>query len=313
MSKARAKTIKLLLYEGDLTGVIKLEDDSWTYSGVLYNAPRNSVVKLLATDACKRAGVYMLLSKNKVYVGKSNDLARRINDHILGKDWWTSVLVLTSASEKLKATGISYLEATLIDKAKQLHCLDCDNKNGGDATLPDEFEKVALDQYLEEALFYMELIGIKIFSEKLKDHNVLIDTSDIATRLCYGKRAKTDAVKFLTDKGMVLPDNNSITYATKQPNSMECWANPLTSQLEKNWMLILNNTIIGELIILVVPGNTLHLRSQSDNGLKTRPDKPNKIQLKIDLDSLIDKISGTDFSPYVSKTVGYRPDNGIGK
>lgn len=306
MSKAKAKTIKLLLYEGDLTGVIKLEDDSWTYSGVLYNAPRNSVEKLLATDACKRAGVYMLLSKQKVYVGKSNDLARRINDHILGKDWWTSVLVLTSASEKLKATGISYLEATLINKAMQLHCLDCDNKNRGDATQPDEFEKVALDQYLEEALFYMELIGIRVFSEDNNQHNVLIDTSDIATRLSYGKRAKSDAVEFLRDKGMVLPANNSITYATKQPNNMECWANPLTSQLEKDWILILNNTVIGELIILSIPANTLHLYDQAVSGLKTRPDKPDLIQLKIDLESLIDKISGTDFSPYVAKTVGYR-------
>jgi len=30
VSKAKAKTIKLLLYEGDLSGVIRLEENSWT-------------------------------------------------------------------------------------------------------------------------------------------------------------------------------------------------------------------------------------------------------------------------------------------
>lgn len=306
MSKAKAKTIKLLLYEGDLTGVIKLEDDSWTYSGVLYNAPRDSVDKLLVTDACKRAGVYMLLSKQKVYVGKSTDLARRINDHILGKDWWTSVLVLTSAPGKLSSTGISYLEATLIEKARKLNCLDCDNKNKGDSTLPEEFEKVALDLYLEDAFFYMELIGINIFNEDKRNQNSLFNISDIATRLTYGKKAKTDAVKFLKTKGFSLPHNTDINYATKQPDSKECWANPLTTQLEKNWMLILNNTTEGELIILTIPAKTLHLHDPTGKGLRTRSDKTNQINLRINLETLIDKTSGIDFSPYLTNRVKYR-------
>jgi len=306
VSKAKAKTIKLLLYEGDLTGVIKLEDDSWTYSGVLYNAPRDSVDNLLVTDACKRAGVYMLLSKNKVYVGKSTDLSRRINDHLFGKDWWTSVLVLTSAPGKLSPTGISYLEATLIEKARKLDCLDCDNKNKGDSTPPEEFEKVALDQYLEEALFYMELIGINVFNEDKRKQGNLFNIGDVATRLSYGKKAKADAIKFLKDKGIILPPNNDINYATKQPDNKECWVNPLTTQLDKNWVLILNNTMKGELIILTIPVGTFHLLDSTGEGLRTRADKENQINLKINLETLIDKASGTDFSPFLTERVRYR-------
>lgn len=53
MANAKAKTINLLLYEGDLEGVISIEDSSWN-SGELYSAPRDSVSELLETDACKK-------------------------------------------------------------------------------------------------------------------------------------------------------------------------------------------------------------------------------------------------------------------
>lgn len=46
MADAKAKTINLLLYEGDLEGVISIEDSSWN-SGELYSAPRDSVSELL--------------------------------------------------------------------------------------------------------------------------------------------------------------------------------------------------------------------------------------------------------------------------
>ena len=42
MSSAKAKTINLLLYNGDLSGVISIENSSWN-SDELYSAPRKSV------------------------------------------------------------------------------------------------------------------------------------------------------------------------------------------------------------------------------------------------------------------------------
>ncbi len=76
MPNAKAKTINLLLYEGNLDGVISIEDSSWN-SGELYSTPRDSVSDLLETDACKKYGVYLLLSKDKVYIGQSSDFLMR--------------------------------------------------------------------------------------------------------------------------------------------------------------------------------------------------------------------------------------------
>ena len=113
MSEAKQKTINLLLYDGDLSGVISMEASSWN-SGELYSTPRESVDDLLKTDACKKSGVYLLLSKNMVYVGQASDLAKRITQHKVGKDWWESVVILTAKDNSLTHSDIDYLEATLM-------------------------------------------------------------------------------------------------------------------------------------------------------------------------------------------------------
>ena len=96
MADAKAKTINLLLYEGDLEGVISIGDSSWN-SGELYSAPRDSVSELLETDACKKYGVYLLLSKSMVYVGQSSDLSKRITQHTVGKEIRRGILVQPKA------------------------------------------------------------------------------------------------------------------------------------------------------------------------------------------------------------------------
>ena len=178
MADAKAKTINLLLYEGDLEGVISIEDSSWN-SGELYSAPRDSVSELLETDACKKYGVYLILSKSMVYVGQPSDLSKRITQHTVGKDWWESVVILTTKDDSLTHSDIDYLESVLIDKAFKINRPDCDNKNKGNNPKVSKFQKVVLDQYLEEALFLMHLIGITVFSDKKS--GTLINTIDTKT------------------------------------------------------------------------------------------------------------------------------------
>lgn len=191
----------------------------------------------------------------------------------------------------------------MIEKASNLKCLDCDNKNRGNPVNVDEFTKVALEQYLEEALFYMELIGITLFNENNAASNALFDTMDISTRLSFGKLGKADAIRFLEEKGISLPGSREINYATKQPDKKEFFMNPRIEQLERNWVMILNNTITKELVLLKIPAGTLHIGGQS--GLVPRPDRPELINLRIDLETYIDSVSSVDFSPFIIQTVRY--------
>lgn len=295
MADAKAKTINLLLYEGDLDGVISIEESGWN-SGELYLAPRESVSELIETDACNKYGIYLLLTKNMVYVGQYSDLSKRITQHLSEKDWWESVLILTTKDDSFKHTDIDYLESILIDKALKMNRLDCDNKNKRNNPKVSKFQKVVLDQYLSEALFLMKLIGITVFSEK-KDSS-LIHVSDTRMKLAIGKRAKADAINFLKTKGIEV---NKPTYAKKLQDKNEFWVNPQTYLLNEDWWIIFNNNETMELIVLFIPANSL----SRDLGLKVRVDKHELLDLNINCNTFIDRKSRIDFSPYIKERVKY--------
>ncbi len=165
MGSKKSKTVKLLLEDGTLKGVMSIVDSSWN-TGEMYSAPKESVKALLSTDACKKFGVYLLLSDDQVYIGQSMDLAKRVSQHLSKKKWWERVIILTTSDDSLNRADIDYLEYYLIQKAINSNRLDSDNKKKGNMPKVDKFRKPELEQYLEEALFLMELVGITVFSSK---------------------------------------------------------------------------------------------------------------------------------------------------
>lgn len=301
MAGAKAKTINLLLYEGNLTGVISIEDSSWN-SGELYSAPRDSVSDLLATDACKKYGVYLLLSKDMVYVGQSSDLAKRINQHLVGKSWWESVVILTTKDDSLTHTDIDFLEAVLINKAKTIGKLDCDNKNKGNNPKVDKFREVYLGQYLDEAMFLMQLIGITVFAMP-KAGKALLNTIDVKTKLALGKRAKSEAISFLKEHGVAV--GKVVTYSVLADDESGFWANPRRRLLEEDWDIILNDNSNMELIVMRVPSCSLNLANTDKNGIFVRNDKKDLIDIKLDGKTFVDKRSGIDFSGYIINKISY--------
>jgi len=301
---AQAKTINLLLYDGSLNGVISIEDSGWN-SGELYSAPREAVSDLLKTDACSKYGVYLLLSKDMVYVGQSSDLAKRLSQHIIGKDWWESAVILTTKDDSLNHSDIDYIENLLIERAFSLEKLDCENKKKGNPPKVDKFRKVYLGQYLEEALFLMQLIGINVFSDEKKSvSKPLIDTLTPNISLSLGKRVKAEAVKYAKENGACLVEKNT-SYAVLQRENGYYWINPKVHCIKTDWSLILNNTQKNELVILSIPSDSLSLESSQKSGLKVRADKPDLIQLKITEDRYIDIISSVDFSRFIQKIIKY--------
>lgn len=308
MTRAKAKTIKLLLSEGTLKGVIRMEDSSWN-AGELFSAPRESVDSLIKSDACKKFGVYLLLSSDMVYVGQSSDLTKRIKQHLLGKDWWERVVVLTTSSDSLTRTDIDYLESVLIAKALESKKLDCDNKNKGNNPKIDIFRQVELDQYIDEALFMLELIGITVFTNDTKEESgkKTIISSVVKTS---GKnkeiRAKKEAKEFLEENGLQV--GKKYNYAKLQepdngPNAF--WMNPRVEVLEEEWMFILNNQIKHELIAVKVPAKTLPQELNKAGCFYVRKDKPYYLDVNIEEESLVDRRSKFDFTKYIIKRIMY--------
>ena len=177
----KTKTIKMLLYDGTLNGVMNISDSAWE-SGKMYSAPRESINDLVSRADCKKYGVYLLLSEQQVYVGQASDLERRTRQHLTDKDWWTQVILMTTKDDSFNASDIDYLESSLIDLAGKAGKSDSDNKKRGNPQKVDEFRQAKLEQYLEEALFLLELIGIRVFkpdtrkTRKVKSKPIAIET-----------------------------------------------------------------------------------------------------------------------------------------
>lgn len=304
MENPKAKTVKLLLEDGTLKGVMSIVDSTWN-SGEMYAAPRESIDSLLSSDACNKFGVYLLLSENRVYVGQSSDLAKRVKQHLAGKDWWERVLILTTADDSLNRSDIDYLEYYLIKKANESNRLDSDNKSKGNIPKVDKFRKPELEQYLEEALFLMELIGINVFFTKGKKNankasKQLMDIATHTGALLIQK--KKQAIDFLEQNG--IKTGVIINYASRQDSRNEFWINPKEEVVNENWELILNNQFTGELIYVLVPANSFAISKNGVKGLLLRNDKP-YIDLNINAKTLIDRRSQHDFSQYVVKRLQY--------
>ena len=94
---SRAKTVRMPLYDGSLSGMTNLSDSAWE-RGKMYTASRESINKLISCTDCKKYGVYLLLSSKQVCDGQTVDLARCIRRHLADKVGWTQAVLMTTAS-----------------------------------------------------------------------------------------------------------------------------------------------------------------------------------------------------------------------
>ena len=304
---AKAKTINMLLNDGTLNGVISMENSSW-HKGELYSAPRSSVDDLISTEACARYGIYLLLSEDMVYIGQASDLSKRIKQHIIGKSWWERVVILTTSDDSLNRGDLDYIEAYLIALASKAGRLDCDNKNTGNKANLKKFREVEMQQYLEEALFLLELIGINVFrvtpkTGKPASGSQLIPSVVNTPVSQLTIREKKEALQFLKNNGLSLVKN--VNYAKRQPNKDEFWINPRTKALGQDWDLILNNQYTFEIVVLHIPAGTFSMNTKSKNGLAPRYDQANIIDLNINATTLIDRRSKCDFTPFITHRIKY--------
>jgi hypothetical protein len=304
---AKAKTINLLLNDGSLNGVISMEDSSLN-KGELYSAPRESVEDLVSTDVCSRYGVYLLLSEDMVYIGQASDLARRIKQHIIGKSWWERVVILTTSDDSLNRADLDYIESVLIAKASSVGRLDCDNKNVGNKQKLSKFREVEIQQYLEEALFLLELIGINVFKPTQQKSHVtasskLIPTVANTTESQRAIREKKEAISFLEAKGIVI--GKQTNYAKRGDTKAEYWINPQRTVVDKDWYLVLNNQFKCELTVLHIPANSFVIGADNCEGLIVRGDNPSRIELNISDETLIDRTSKCSFKEYEIARINY--------
>lgn len=315
-----AKTIKLLLSNGSLSGLLMAELLKW--DGILFSSPRASYQSLSNEPESKYWGVYLLVSDDQVYIGQANELLRRISEHDKSKAWWERVVLLTTKDNSLNRSDIDYLENVLISIARAKGTLETTNIQSGNAAKVSRYRETELKDFLDGGLLLLELIGIKVFTKDVTDKKVknpipthskieedklsLIIDSTINPHSDSNVLTKSHFIKMLRLKhGYDLSDGN-ITYASLNDKTKVFWANPQTSLLESRWYLILNDQFNRKLTLLSVPANSFSvLGTDTKRKLSVRKDKPYRIDLNLRASDLVDFRSKHDFLPYVIETIKY--------
>lgn len=304
---SRLKVMNLLLEEGSLNGLLTVEDSSWN-NGTLLSCPREKVVSdLIGKEETERCGIYLLLSRDKVYVGQATQLKKRITQHLLGKDWWERVVLLTTKTDELNKSDIDYIESILIEKSETCHTLDSDNKNLGNKRKVDKFRQAILDEYIDEALFVLELIGVEAFLPNKKhktNSSSLIPSIPKSSKEAKELRGKKETIDFLENRGIKI--NSYYAYAHVSHGN-NFYLNPRVDEIKKTWYLILNDDATNfRVTFMEIPANSFELSTEKVKGkIHIRKDKPFYFDLNLDIETYIDKMSGINFSKFIKAKYEY--------
>jgi hypothetical protein len=120
---ASAKTIQIFLPDGDARSIRIAEITSRTVRAV--QIPRAKLKDAEARPEINCVGLYYLIgdpegtSSPRVYVGEAEDLCSRLKQHAVGKDFWSTLVAVSSKTQSFTKAHAKYLEWLSYDQARK--------------------------------------------------------------------------------------------------------------------------------------------------------------------------------------------------
>ena len=131
MIATKPQSLELFFIDGKPDGMLTAEVFNWT--GHVLMTPRTQLSAALKRAEARYTGVYLLLGEDDngplVYIGEGEDIGDRIKSHDTKKDWWTIVMLITSAANNLNKAHVKYLESRLVEEARRIGKVALDNGN----------------------------------------------------------------------------------------------------------------------------------------------------------------------------------------
>ena len=161
-------SIRIFLAHGQADGVWIVERSNWTGKALM--APRTRYRDLRSRPDLEGPGVYVLsgpteeeLLPIRIYVGETDDLPARLDNHNRDKDFWNRAIVFTSKDANLNKAYIRYLEARLLELASAANRAEIDNGNVGSLPPLSEADTAEAEAFLAEMLLIYPVLGLQVF------------------------------------------------------------------------------------------------------------------------------------------------------
>jgi hypothetical protein len=165
-----ATTLELFFIDGKPDGMLTAQVFGWT--GHILVAPRTRLADALSRAESSYTGVYILLGEQEdgpiAYIGEGENIANRIKSHDAKKDWWSRVVLITSAANNLHKAHVQYLEARLVSEG--IKAANNKLENSTNPTLPSlsEAAQANMESFIDQLLMILPAIRVDLFTFKAK-------------------------------------------------------------------------------------------------------------------------------------------------
>lgn len=162
-SRSRAFSLQIFLPEGDPAGLRVVDKSLWTGCGLVF--PRASFPAVKSRDEFGRPGIYVLVGPGEagddptIYVGQGEPVRLRLEQHYANKDFWTWAVVFVSKDAWLNTARAQYLEARLLQRARETGRAKLDNQNSPRPPALAVAERADADSFLADILSLLPVLG----------------------------------------------------------------------------------------------------------------------------------------------------------
>ncbi len=203
------KTIKIFLIDGEPNGRMSCELSNW--SGKAYKIPRIKVKDCTDRNDLMSTGVYLLFGKDEegkdlLYIGEAESILKRLNQHLIQKDFWNETIVFISKDENLNKAHVKYLENRLHAIALIAKRYKVENTITPTQSSISESDRAEMEEFIENIKMLVNTLGHKVFDEKREIKKKQI------TDVFYIKTARgAEAIGELTSDGFVVYKGSKAT------------------------------------------------------------------------------------------------------
>jgi hypothetical protein len=160
-------SIRIFLPDGTPEGLKIVEKSNWTGRAIV--CPRARFADAKDRIDFGKTGVYVLIGPSSepnlptIYIGEGDPAKPRLESHFAKKDFWTSIILFISKDENLNKAHVQYLEARLLDLAKEAKRSVIDNGNFPQLPSLSEADSAEVEGFLHEMLLIYPALGVTAF------------------------------------------------------------------------------------------------------------------------------------------------------
>ncbi|RYH65415.1 MAG: GIY-YIG nuclease family protein [Alcaligenaceae bacterium] len=159
------RKLTVFMLDGTPIGPKTIEIGNW--SGRAIYCPRASLKGLLNRNEFAAQGIYLLQSESddegfesSIYIGEAEELSARLKTHIADRDF-ESVVCFCSRDEALTKAHVKYLEAKLIQLARDANTSRVENSNSPRGARLSEADASDMDYFIEQIKLILPVVGIR--------------------------------------------------------------------------------------------------------------------------------------------------------